>query len=106
MKLDPEAEIPEDKLTEYLLALHPRNDKSAFFASAGYSQSDWTLLRRDLRDQILPLDAQFSRHSGYGDLYTIAGRLHGPNGSYLHILSVWIVDEGTGTTRLVTAYPA
>lgn len=88
MKLDPGADIPAAKLTGYLLATRARNDKSGFFALAGYTQSNWEQLEADLRDQVLPLDGELSRRSAYGDLYTIRAGPCGPNGMVLRIVSV------------------
>ena len=72
---------------------------------AGYTQDNWGRLQHDLREQILPLDAEFSRHTPFGDLYTIQGLLRGPNGTTLRTRSVWLV-EPDGKTRLITIYPA
>lgn len=103
-KLRVDALIAEGKLRRYLLAQRAKNDKSAFFAGAGYTQSNWRQLADDIRQQLLPLDAEPSRQSKYGDLYTIRGRLRGPNGSILRTLSVSKVER-RGITRLVTIYP-
>ena len=78
MKLDASADIAASKLTDYLLAPRARNDKSGFFALAGYTRSNWDQLQADLRQQILPLDAELSSSTAYGDLYTISAPLHGP----------------------------
>jgi hypothetical protein len=105
MKLRSDADIPERKITEYLLTPRPKNDKARFFAQAGYMRGAWQLLERDLRAQILPLDAELARSTPYGELYTITGVLKGPNGVELHILSVWMVEIDGMTTRLITVYP-
>ena len=104
MKLDRHAEISESKLTQYLLEQRPQNDKSGFFALAGYTRNNWQQLEADLRQQILPRDAELSRQTPYGDLYTITGALRGPNREVVQIVSVWLVQPGGGT-RLVTVYP-
>jgi hypothetical protein len=48
MKLPGNIVIPERKLTNYLLTLRARNDKSGYLAQAGYELSNWELLQRDL----------------------------------------------------------
>ena len=62
--------------------------------------ADWVA---DIREQILPLEAEPARRTPYGDLYTIRGPLRGPSGRLLHI-SVWIIERA-GVTRLVIVYP-
>lgn len=57
MKLSTGAVIATDKLTRYLLVPQTRGDKSAFLAGAGYTINNADQLLRDLREQILPLDA-------------------------------------------------
>lgn len=106
MRLGEGAVIAEEKLRLYLLAPRLRNDKSGFFAEAGYTQLDWRRLETDLREQILPLEAELSRRTPYGDLYTIKGPLRGPNGRVVQICSVWMAEQATGLARLVTAYPS
>ena len=66
VKLDSDAVIAEEKLRYYPLAPRPRNDKSRFFARAGYNQGNWRSLEHDVRQQVLPLDDEFSRSSIYG----------------------------------------
>ncbi len=56
-KLPADATIAKDKLTRYLLLSQARGDKSAFLARAGYTLENADQLLRDLRTQILPLDA-------------------------------------------------
>lgn len=106
MKLDPNAIIGERKLAGYLLTVRGRNDKSGFFALAGYTQSNWQRLESDLREQFLSHEAEFSRRSEHGDVYVIRGQLRGPNDQMLELVTVWIIEVNTGRTRLVTAVPS
>lgn len=103
-RLPADALIAEEKVRRYLLAHRAKNDKSGFFAGAGYAGNNWRQLADDIREQLLPLEADLSRQTRYGELYAIRGQLRGPNGSILRTLSVWIVDN-SGVTRLVTIYP-
>jgi hypothetical protein len=105
VKLNLDAVVSEDKIRRYLLAPRDRNDKSAFFAKAGYSQERWQQLAADIREQLLPGEAILSQRTEFGELYTVTGVLTGPNGGSRRVVSVWIVEHGTGVTRLVTAYP-
>ena len=57
MKLQLTAIIEEEKIKEYLLSSRKRNDKSKWLAKAGYKLEDWQRLEKDLRTQLLSLDA-------------------------------------------------
>ena len=53
MKLPDDTLIAHEKLTQYLLALRKRNDKSQWLAQAGYAIENWEALENDIRNQIL-----------------------------------------------------
>ena len=72
--------IDNKKVRDYFLAPRKRNDKSKWLARAGYIQQEWYLLEQDLRDYILPLEAEFQEITDYGEIYTIDGPLKDPNG--------------------------
>ena len=66
MKLPLNSHIDPRKLTEYLLRRRLEDDKSAFLALAGYTADNAGQLLTDIRDQILPLDAEFIEQTEYG----------------------------------------
>lgn len=101
--LDPNAIIPEAKLTKYLLIRLPKDDKSQFLAKAGYTLSNWQDLTRDLRQQILPLEATPTVLTEFGQKFEIHGTLTGPLGVTLNVITVWIVNQTE--TRFVTLVP-
>jgi hypothetical protein len=103
-KLDPNALIATAKLTEYLLVLLPKDDKSQFLALAGYFLENWEQLERDLREQILVLEANLTVTTVYGQKYSIIGNLTGPNGRTIRVKTIWMVTGGI--TRFVTLFPA
>ena len=57
MKLPDNSLIAPEKLTQYLLILKKRNDKSKWLAQGGYTLENWPELGNDLRAQILSLEA-------------------------------------------------
>ena len=59
----------------------------------------------DLRAQLLPLDAELFDETEYGTKYQIRGTLTGPNGRALRVLSIWMKEDATGETKLVTLLP-
>ena len=105
MKLPPDTIIDERKLREYLLTERTEDDKSGFLALAGYIHNNWRQLEADLRRQALELDAELIRRTPYGDMYKITGRLIGPNGRALNVVTIWITLSANGETRFVTLVP-
>jgi hypothetical protein len=101
------AVIEPAKLREYLLSLdHPDGrGKARYLALLGYTREHWEQLARDLRQQILPLDAQPAGESRWGVKYEILGLLRGPNGRAAGIRTIWIVPRGDARPRLVTLVP-
>ena len=104
MYLNPNAVISPNKLTQYLLIPLPKDDKSQYLAQGGYTLLNWQRLERDLREQILILEAQPTLKTKYGQKYQIMGSLNCPNGVILNIKTIWIVTEQT--TKFVTLFPA
>ena len=69
MKLPSTAVIAPEKIRRYLLSPRKRNDKSKWLAKAGYKLEDWRKLEKDLRTQILTLDALSTEGTKYGQMY-------------------------------------
>ena len=103
-----DAIIPTDKLRDYLLswAHTDGRGKAKFLSGLGYSQDAFSRLEADLREQILPLDAEPGRLSPYGQKYEILGSLTGPNGNTAWVRTIWIILTGETAPRLVTLIPA
>jgi hypothetical protein len=104
VKLAQDAIISEGKIKEYLLTPWGEDDKAGFLALAGYSLQTWRELERDLRREVGKGDALI-RTTQYGEMYHIKGRLKGPNGTILDVITVWICLHATGETRFVTLVP-
>ena len=105
MKLPKNTLIAREKLTNYLLVLKKRNDKSEWLAKAGYNLENWQVLENDLRTQILSKNAILTESTEYGQMYEISGKLVGPNGKRLSVISVWMTDNETRNTKFITMYP-
>lgn len=106
MKLPADAVVAKPKVANYLLEWQPENDKSRFLAQAGYTSEHVDQLAEDIRRQLLPLEAEFEESTEYGDKYRIVGALIGPNGRTLRVVSVWMIEAATRTTKFLTLYPA
>jgi len=105
MRLPADATIAEDKLTRYLLLPQARGDKSILLARAGYTRENADQLLRDLRTQILPLEAAALESNKFGRYYEIRGTLIGPNGVPLAVCTIWITEHLSGATKFVTLIP-
>ena len=105
MKLPANAIIARRKLDGYLLRHRIEDDKSGFLALAGYTLENADRLMSDLREQLLPLDAELFDQTEYGTKYRIRGILTGPNGRALRVLSIWMKEDATGETKFVTLLP-
>lgn len=105
MRLPGDTLVAPEKLTEYLLRRQPENDKSAFLAQAGYTLENAARLMADIREQLMPLEAALIENTEYGPKFSLTGVLTGPNGRALRVVSVWMTEEATGTTKFITLYP-
>jgi outer membrane receptor for Fe3+-dicitrate len=101
--LPQDATIAQAKLTQYLLVLLPKDDKSKFLAQAGYTLDNWQQLEQDLRTQVLTQPAEPIETTRYGEKYAIRACLRGVNGIELNILTIWMVTNDT--TKFVTLVP-
>jgi hypothetical protein len=105
MKLTPDTLIAQRKIIDYLLVRRPEDDKSAFLAKAGYVPETADQLSADLREQLLPLEARLLEMDEYGVKSMIRGRLKGPNGRTLRVVSIWMIEHFVGKAKFVTLYP-
>jgi len=105
MKLPSEAIIAAEKVAHYLLVRQARGDKSAFLARGGYTLENADQLLRDLRTQLLPLDATPLQSTEFGRFYEIRGPLIGPNAATLQIRSIWMKENLSDVTKFITLIP-
>ena len=105
MKLPLTVIIAEEKIKEYLLSSRKRNDKSKWLAKAGYQLEDWQRLEKDLRTQLLSLDAVYAEETKYGQMYEIKGMLTGPNGKTLSVCSIWMKENESKLIKFITMFP-
>jgi hypothetical protein len=105
MRLPSDTLIARRKISHYLLVSRPEDDKSAFLARAGYVLETADRLLADLRTQLLPLDAKLLEFDEYGTKYEIQGKLKGPNGQTVRVVSIWMIEHFDGKAKFVTLYP-
>ena len=105
MKLPPNTLIASEKLTKYLLVFQAKDDKSRWLAGAGYRMDNWMQLAHDLRNQLLPLEAELVEETRFGAMYEICGSRTGPNGKTLHLRSYWMRESEPRETKFITMFP-
>ena len=71
----------------------------------GYAPAEWTRLETDLRDQHLTTEVSEQERTDYGMQYVVKAPLVGPTGCSVVFRSIWQIDDGTDTPRLITMYP-
>ena len=101
------ATAADSKVRDYLLApSHPGNGgKAAFFSAFGFAALRWTELRAALLDHPRMNPVVRVQPNPYGTRYRVRCNLPSPDGRNPCITTVWVIDRGTATPRLVTAFP-
>lgn len=105
MKIPADAEIPNNKLTRYLLIYKERNDKSKFLAQAGFTNQNPEELRSAIQLIIESGDAVEDRTDEYGTFYQVDGELIGSNGMALSVTTVWLQRQSDNKFQFVTLKP-
>ena len=101
------ANVEREKVRDYLLSpSHPTGKgKAEFFTSMGFQREAWEVLADALRQVARDCPVTKSMTSLHGQKYIVEGALVTPSGQLPRIRTVWVVDAGGETPRLVTAYP-
>jgi hypothetical protein len=105
VKIPEDLIIPEAKITQYLLILKARNDKSRFLAQAGFIQENPEALKLAIQRQAMGKEAIEEKSNEYGTLYQVAGELIGVNGVSLSVITVWLQRQIDGKFQFVTLKP-
>jgi hypothetical protein len=102
-----QARVDREKITEYVFSeTHPRGrSKAEFFSRFGFRIVEWETLAEALRNHGASNPVTRVVPSAYGVRYTVDGPIETPDGRNPRVRTVWMVDEGGTTPRLVTAYP-
>lgn len=105
MRVPRDAAIPDEKLTEYLLKLRERNDKSQYLEQAGFTAENPEDLRNAIRQHAAMHEAVEDGRSAYGIFYRVEGELVGPAGRTLPVITIWLEDYTDKQFRFVTLKP-
>ncbi|MDZ4768594.1 MAG: hypothetical protein SGJ24_05655 [Chloroflexota bacterium] len=103
MKIPPNAPIAREKLTQYLLVLQLKNDKSLFLAKAGFTQENPDVLERAIRQQLVEHEAAQDRIDEYGVHFIVTGMLRGT--ITLAVITVWIYEPVLENFRFIMLKP-
>lgn len=101
------AVVEEGKVVDYILnPAHPDNGgKALFFLGLGFRRDEWRPLTAAFQKVAEGHLVSKSMASPHGRKYIVDGRIETPGGKTPLVRTVWIVDRGFDTPRLVTAYP-
>ena len=105
MKIPAGADIPNEKLTRYLLIWKERNDKSKFLAQAGFTHNNPEALKAAIARLTEMTEAVEDGRNDYGVFYRVEGRLQGNMEQDLAVILVWIRWYVDGSFHFVTLKP-
>jgi hypothetical protein len=99
--------VEREKIVDYLLnAAHPDNGgKARFFLDLGFARDDWQTLAAAFRKAVADRPVSKTMASAHGTKYIVDSHIESPSGKRSSVRTVWIVDLGLDTPRLVSAYP-
>jgi hypothetical protein len=102
------AQVQREKLVGYLLASGHTvgGSKATFLARFGFTQENWPALQRALLQHASAHEVAASQVSDHGQFFEIVGPLSTPDGRNPTIRSVWLIDSGSSSPRLITIVPS
>jgi hypothetical protein len=101
------AEVPQTKITGYILSILHRDgrSKAVFFSGYGFSADRWEELALALRGHAADHEVTKIEDSPFGTRYIVDGTLPTPDGRAPFVRSVWFIETGEQIPRFLTAYP-
>ena len=79
--------------------------KAKFFSRFGFRLEEWQGLVEALRKQGASYPVVKTVESSYGTRYAVDGPLESPDRRNPMVRTVWLLERGSTTPRLITAYP-
>ena len=101
------ARVEREKIKDYLLSTSNQRgrNKAVFFLSFGFSMEHWQGFADALRLQGMTYEVVKVAETFYGQRYHVDGTLETPDGRSPQVRTVWQMDVGSDSPRLITAYP-
>ena len=99
--------VDREKVTQYLLSpTHPDGSaKANFFSRFGFRLEEWQGFAEALRKQGASYPVVKTVESSYGTRYAVDGPVESPDTRNPMARTVWLLERGSTTPRLITAYP-
>jgi hypothetical protein len=100
--------VADNKITDYLLSdTHIQGkSKANFFKRFGFDNSDIDIFREALIQHSNEREIELIKDSGFGNKYELKCEIKTPDDRNPCIVTVWIIENGEESPKLVTAYPA
>jgi hypothetical protein len=99
--------VDHSKITNYLLNEVTSRGKATFFLRLGFRVEEWETLALALKVQARDNPVTSIIDSPYGKRYSVDGPIDTPSNRQPRprVRTVGILENGTQTPRLITAYP-
>ena len=97
--------VRREKIVDYLLSSTHPPGKEGYFARFGWTPEDWRAFATALIGHARENDVTSTRYTDFGAVYTVDGPLPSPDRRAPTVRSVWVIEDGEQSPRLVTAYP-
>ncbi len=101
------ASIDSKKLTHYALSTeHPKGKHKArvFERVLGYNQSNADHLKDQIKEKLSQSEAVLGKLDEYGQRYTVAIKITGPNGNTAIVITAWIIEPSSDIPKMTTLY--
>lgn len=79
--------------------------KARYFYSIGFNENNIQALEKELLKIAHTESVIEKKESEFGEKYILDGEISKPTGGTSRIRTVWIIDIGRETPRLIPAYP-
>ena len=101
------AYVTFEKIRYYLISeTHPIGKwKAKIFHSYGFNDTNIEFLIKGLLTIVNTEEIEDIVKSVYGTKYVLDGSLQTPEGKFLKVRTIWIIERGKTQPRFVTAYP-
>lgn len=101
------AYISPEKLTEYLLSVSHSTGKTKarYLRAVGFNEQNTDILQQGLIEIAQSYNVVNTVTTAHGEKFIIDGEILAPNGSFVQLRTIWIIDTGQNRPRFVTAYP-
>lgn len=96
-----QAVIATPKITDYLLK---NPGKAKFFLAFGFTLAQWQVLHDALLQHVIAHEYATKIPLDDGVKYVVEGTLPSPDGRNPQVRSVWMIDGGRSSPRLISAY--